>query len=219
MGWFRRKFFTGLLILLPTVVTGWVLYRFFVSVDSILLRPLVQRYPFLDIPGLGFLGVVLIILLTGVFAGNFIGRGVISWLESLVLRIPLISRIYIAIKQMSEVFLKQERTVFKRAVLVEYPRPGVYAVAFVTSVWKQKDIKGKERTFLNIFLPTTPNPTSGFFLMVPEEEAVPFDYTTEQAMKLIISGGAVLPNDISASSEGGQGQWKSPGGSDRRNHQ
>ena len=104
MGWLRRRFLTGLLILLPTVITGYVLYRFFISVDSILLNPLVQRYPFLDIPGLGFLGVFLIILLTGVFAGNFIGSAIISWTESFVFRIPLISRVYIAIKQMSEVF-------------------------------------------------------------------------------------------------------------------
>ncbi len=193
MGWLRRRFFTGLLILLPTVVTGYVLYRFFVSVDSILLNPLVQRYPFLDIPGLGFLGVFLIILLTGVFAGNFFGSTIISWVESLVFRIPLVSRVYIAIKQMSEVFFKQERTVFKRAVLIQYPRPGIYAVAFVTSKWKQKDIDGREKTFVNVFLPTTPNPTSGFFLMVPEDETIPFDYTTEEAMKLIISAGAVLP--------------------------
>ena len=193
MGWLRRRFFTGLLLLLPTVVTGYVLYRFFISVDSILLNPLVQRYPFLDIPGLGFLGVFLIILLTGVFASNFFGSTIISWAESLVFKIPLIGRVYIAIKQMSEVFFKHERTVFKRAVLIQYPRPGIYAVAFMTSTWKQKDIDGCERTFVNIFLPTTPNPTSGFFLMVPEDETIPFDYTIEEAMKLIISAGAVLP--------------------------
>ena len=207
MGWLRRRFFTGLLILLPTVITGYVLYRFFISVDSILLNPLVQRYPFLDIPGLGFLGVFLIILLTGVFAGNFIGSAIISWTESFVFRIPLISRVYIAIKQMSEVFFKQERTVFKRAVLIEYPRPGIYAVAFVTSTWKQKDIDGRERTFVNVFLPTTPNPTSGFFLMVPDDETIPFDYTTEEAMKLIISAGAVLPG----MSGSGNGKVKGPG--------
>jgi uncharacterized membrane protein len=193
MGWLRRRFFTGLLLLLPTVVTGYVLYRFFISVDSILLDPLVQRYPFLDIPGLGFLGVFLIILLTGVFASNFFGSTIISWAESLVFKIPLIGRVYIAIKQMSEVFFKHERTVFKRAVLIQYPRPGIYAVAFMTSTWKQKDIDGHVRTFVNIFLPTTPNPTSGFFLMVPEDETIPFDYTIEEAMKLIISAGAVLP--------------------------
>jgi uncharacterized membrane protein len=192
MGWFRRKFLTGLIILLPTVVTIYIFYRIFVSVDNV-LKPLVLRYPFLDIPGLGVLSVVLIILLTGVFAGNFFGRTIISWLETVVFRIPLFSRMYIAIKQLSEVFLKQERTVFKRTILVQYPRPGIYVVAFVTSTWRFKDEKGEERSFVNVFLPTTPNPTSGLFLMIPEEEAIPFDYTIEEALKLVISGGAVLP--------------------------
>jgi uncharacterized membrane protein len=197
MGWFRRKFFTGLIILLPTVITAYVFYRLFVSIDSI-LEPVVMRYPFLDIPGLGFLSVILIILLTGIFAGNFFGSTIITWMESVVFRIPLISRIYIAIKQLSEVFLKQERTVFKRAVLVQYPRPGIYVVGFVTSSWRFKDENGNEKTFVNIFLPTTPNPTSGLFLMVPEEEVMPFDYTIEEALKLVISGGAVLPGSKAA---------------------
>jgi len=192
MGWFRRKFLTGLIILLPTVVTIYIFYRVFVSFDNI-LEPLVLKYPFLDIPGLGVLSVVLIVLLTGIFAGNFFGRTIISWLETVVFRIPLFSRMYIAIKQLSEVFLKQERTVFKRAILVQYPRPGIYVVAFVTSTWRFKDETGEERSFVNVFLPTTPNPTSGLFLMIPEEEAIPFDYTIEDALKLVISGGAVLP--------------------------
>jgi uncharacterized membrane protein len=197
MGWFRRKFFTGLIILLPTVVTAYVFYRLFVSIDNI-LEPVVMRYPFLDIPGLGFLSVILIILLTGIFAGNFFGGTIIAWMESVVFRIPLISRIYIAIKQLSEVFLKQERTVFKRAVLIQYPRPGIYVVGFVTSSWRFKDENGNEKTFVNIFLPTTPNPTSGLFLMVPEAEVMPFDYTIEDALKLVISGGAVLPGEKAA---------------------
>lgn len=192
MGWFRRRFFTGLIILLPTVVTIYIFYRIFVSMDNI-LEPLVLRYPILDIPGLGFLSVLLIVLLTGIFAGNFFGRTIISWLETVVFRIPLFSRMYIAIKQLSEVFLKHERTVFKRAILIQYPRHGIYVVAFVTSTWRFKDETGEEKSFINVFLPTTPNPTSGLFLMLPEEEAIPFDYTIEDALKLVISGGAVLP--------------------------
>jgi uncharacterized membrane protein len=197
MGWFRRKFLTGLIILLPTVITGYVFYRVFVSIDNI-LEPIIARYPFLDIPGLGFLSVLLIILLTGVFAGNFFGSSIITWVESVAFRIPLFSRIYIAIKQLSEVFLKQERTVFKRAILIQYPRPGIYVVGFVTSAWQVKDENGNDKTFINIFLPTTPNPTSGLFLMVPEEEVLPFDHTIEDALKLVISGGAVLPGDRAA---------------------
>ena len=92
MGWLRRNFFTGLVILLPTVVTGYVLYRIFVSVDSI-LRPVVNRYPFLDFPGLGFIGVILIIMLTGIFAGNLIGRRIIGWMERVVTQIPRMSDI------------------------------------------------------------------------------------------------------------------------------
>ena len=199
MGWFRRKFLTGLIILLPTVVTIYIFYRIFISVDNI-LEPLILRYPFLDIPGLGVLGVVLIVLLTGIFAGNFFGKTIISWLETVVFRIPLFSRMYLAIKQLSEVFLKQERTVFKRTILVQYPRTGIYVVAFVTSTWSLKDETGEERNFVNVFLPTTPNPTSGLFLMIPEDEVIPFDYTIEEALKLVISGGAVLPGADSTES-------------------
>ncbi len=200
MGWFRRKFLTGLIILLPTVVTIYIFYRIFISMDNI-LEPLVLRYPFLDIPGLGFLGVLLIVLLTGIFAGNFFGRTIISWLETVVFRIPLFNRMYIAIKQLSEVFLKQERTVFKRAILIQYPRHGIYVVGFVTSTWLFKDETGEKKSFINVFLPTTPNPTSGLFLMIPEEEAIPFDCTIEEALKLVISGGAVLPGTDSAEKE------------------
>ena len=212
MGWFRRKFLTGLIILLPTVVTIYIFYRIFVSMDNI-LEPLVLRYPILDIPGLGFISVLLIVLLTGIFAGNFFGRTIIAWLETVVFRIPLFSRMYIAIKQLSEVFLKQERTVFKRAILIQYPRPGIYVVAFVTSTWSFKDETGEERSFINVFLPTAPNPTSGFFLMIPEEEAIPFDHTIEDALKLVISGGAVLPG-----AEGTEGRLQTPPGSPGSKH-
>lgn len=193
MGWFRRNFLTGLLILLPTVITMYVLYRIFVSIDNI-LRPLAEKYPFLDFPGLGFIGIILIILLTGVFAGNFIGRKIISWIEEgIIFKIPLVSRVYQAIKQMSEVFLKTNRTGFRKAILIQYPRPGIYVVGFVTSTWKFRGQDGDEQIFINVFLPTTPNPTSGLFLMLPEHEAIPLDCTIEEALKMVISGGAVLP--------------------------
>jgi len=192
MNWFKKKFLTGLVILLPTVITVYVFYRLFRSVDS-LLKPLADKYPVLDIPGLGFVGVILIILITGVLAGNLIGRTVIGWFERLIEKIPMISRIYIAIKQISEVFFKPERTVFKEAILIEYPRHGIFVIGFVTSYYDFKDSDGNERRFVNVFLPTTPNPTSGLFLMVPEEEVTPMNCTMEDALKMVISGGAVLP--------------------------
>lgn len=210
-GWFRRRFLTGLVILLPTVLTAWILILVFRSVDS-LLRPVVARYPFLDIPGLGFMAVIFVVFLTGVLAGNFIGRRIIRWLEVLVDRIPLVRRVYNAIKQMSEVFLKEERTVFRRAVIIEYPRRGIYSVAFETSTWKRGGGSGEEKVFLNVFLPTTPNPTSGFFLIVPEEDTIPMRCGVEEALKMVISGGAVIPyspvidGSLPGSVEGRQGQ-------------
>jgi uncharacterized membrane protein len=188
--WIRNKFFTGLIILLPTLLTGWILYRLFKSVDSILM-PIVERYPFLDIPGLGFFTVVIILLLTGIFAGNFIGRRIIHWLEKGIGQIPLVSRLYIAFKQMSEVFLQEKRTAFRTAIIIEYPRRGVYSVGFVTSTWSYRDPEGTDRVFYNVFLPTTPIPTSGLFLMIPEEDTIPMNCSVEEALKMVISGGAI----------------------------
>jgi len=194
MGWFRRKFLTGLLIILPILVTGWILYHFFNSVDNI-IKPLAERYPYIDFPGLGFIGVILIIFLVGVLGANLIGRKIIGWLDSIVFRIPLINRMYIAVKQISEVFLRQERTVFRKAVLIQYPSPGTFAVGFVTRHSKFRTAEGSYRNFVNIFLPTTPNPTSGFFLMVPEEKVIDLDCSVEEALKMVISGGAVQPGE------------------------
>ncbi len=189
--WLRRKFITGLVILLPTVLTGWILFRLFVSVDN-LLRPVVARYPFLDLPGLGLAAVLLILLLTGIFAGNFIGRRIIHWVEKGIGQIPLVSRLYTAFKQMSEVFLQEKRTAFRRAIIIEYPRRGVYSVGFVTSTWTYRDAEGNDHVFINVFLPTTPIPTSGLFLMIPEEDVIPMKCSVEEALKMVISGGAII---------------------------
>ncbi len=192
MNWFRRSFFTGLLVLLPTVVTVYVLYRVFVWVDGF-LKPIIARYPFLDIPGLGFFGVIVIVLLAGILGGNLFGKTLYRWFESGLEKIPLVRSIFVAIKQVSEVFLKQDRSVFKEVVLVEYPRPGVYIIGLVTSSWRFAGADGTERDYITIFLPTTPNPTSGFFLMVSRKDAIPTDLSIEDALKMVISAGAVVP--------------------------
>ena len=215
--WLRRKFLTGLVILLPTVLTGWILFRLFISVDSI-LRPIVARYPFLDIPGLGFITVIIILLLMGIFAGNFIGRRIIHWAEKGIGQIPLVSRLYTAFKQMSEVFLQEKRTAFRRAVILEYPRRGVYSVGFVTSTWSYHDSSGRERVFINIFLPTIPIPTSGLFLMVPEEDTTPMNCSVEEALKMVISGGAIISSipAIDAAREAAEGSDSAAGDSSSR---
>lgn len=190
--WLRIKLLTGLVIILPTTITAWVIYKIFISFDNI-LKPLLEKYPFLDLPGLGFISVILMILLIGILASNLIGRTIIGWIENLVTSIPLVSRIYTAIKQISEVFLRQRRTAFTRAVLIEYPRRGIYSIGFVTSAITIKDPEGNPRRFINLFLPTTPNPTSGYYLMIPQEDVININCSVEEALKLVISGGAVLP--------------------------
>lgn len=190
--WFRRRFLTGLLVLLPTVLTAYVLYRIFKWVDG-LLKPIVARYPFLDIPGLGFVAVIVIILLAGVLGGGFFGRTLFKWVEGGFEKIPMVRSIYVSIKQVSEVFLDQERSVFKEVVFVQYPRMGLYTLGLVTSTVRFRGADGVEREYITIFLPTTPNPTSGFFVLVPREETIPSSMSIQDAMTMIISGGAVVP--------------------------
>jgi uncharacterized membrane protein len=205
--WFKKRFLTGLLVLMPTVITAYVLYRLFVWVDGI-LGPITARYPYLDIPGLGVVGVLVIILLAGIVGGGLFGRTLFGWFEGGMERIPMVRSIYVAIKQVSEVFLKQDRTVFKEVVFVQYPRPGIYAVGFVTSEWRFKGADGLGRNFRTVFLPTVPNPTTGIFIMVRPEEAIPSDLSIEDAMKMVFSGGAVVPpghQHVAGGLEGGGG--------------
>jgi uncharacterized membrane protein len=204
MRWLKRRFLTGLLVLMPTVLTVYVLYRIFIWVDGI-LQPVFARYPFLDIPGLGFLGVIVIILLAGIVGGGFFGRTLFRWFEGGLEKIPMVRSIYVAIKQVSEVFLNQERSVFKEVVLVQYPRPGVYVIGFVTSTWRFTAADAQEHDFVTIYLPTTPNPTSGILLMVRREEVIPSDLSLEDAMKMVISGGAVVPSGHRSAADGAAG--------------
>ncbi|MCK5618024.1 MAG: DUF502 domain-containing protein, partial [Candidatus Krumholzibacteria bacterium] len=191
----RRRFLAGVLILTPTVVTGWIFWKVFSSVDNI-LAPLQARYPIIDWPGVGFVVVLILILLTGIFAGNFIGRRVISQGERVVYNLPLIRRIYTAVKEISEVFLSDRKTVFREVVLIRYPHKDSFAMAFVTREGTGffNNLTGK--TLLNVFVPTTPNPTSGFLLLVPEKDVIRVPIKVEEGLKMVISGGAFTANAI-----------------------
>lgn len=192
MRYLRRHFFTGLLVLAPTVVTGWLVWKIFITIDN-LIEPLQKRFPLIDIPGIGFALVLLLILVTGVLAGNLVGRRIIGFGEKLLRRLPLIRRIYTASKELSEVFLAEKKTAFRRVVLIRYPHAASFALAFVTGegVGYFNGIVGEE--LVNVFIPTTPNPTSGFLLMIPKRETFPVDISVEEAMKMVISGGAFTP--------------------------
>ena len=191
----RNRFITGLLILLPAVVTGWIIWKIFSSVDS-LLGPLQERFPIIDQPGVGFVAVLLLIILTGIFAGNFIGRRVIGRGERILFRLPIIRRIYIAVKELSQVFLAGERMALKEVVLFQYPHEHSYALGFVTQNGTKKfnDLIGRE--ILSVFVPTTPNPTSGFLLFIPEDRVIRVPISSEEGLKMIVSGGVFIPERL-----------------------
>ncbi|NIM18976.1 MAG: DUF502 domain-containing protein [Candidatus Latescibacteria bacterium] len=192
MRFLRKYFLTGILILTPVLVTGYILWKVFSSIDN-LLGPLQKRYPIIDIPGLGFIIIIVLIVLTGFFAGNLIGRRIIHVGERLLNYIPLVPRIYNAVKELSQVFLADRKTAFQEVVLVRYPHPGSFALAFVTREGSEyfNSLVGSE--VVNVFVPTTPNPTSGFLLLVPKKDVLKVSITVEEGMKMVISGGAFSP--------------------------
>ncbi|HMB70995.1 MAG TPA: DUF502 domain-containing protein [bacterium] len=188
----RRYFLTGIVAILPVGVTAWVLVRVFVAVDGN-VSPWLVRWIGFEIPGLGFLVTILFVLLIGVFASNLIGRQVISRFEKLFGRLPLISKIYIAVKQIGDGILGSRKNLFEQAVMFEYPRRGTWAIGFVTSEHHGFVVEHTGKAHYHVFVPTTPNPTSGFLLFIPEDEIIPLDISVEDGLKLVISGGAVSP--------------------------
>ncbi len=197
--WRRLKtyFLTGLVVLIPLVLTAYIIWKLFNAIDG-LLRGLVshvlERF---GIPisslGLGFVSVILLILLTGVIAKNYFGRKVIQLGELIFVRIPLINRIYRAIQQISNAFFSERREVFKKAVLIEYPRKGVYSLAFLTQETRGEIHERLKQDLVSVFLPTTPNPTSGFLLFIPKRDVIETNMSIEEALKLVISGGVISP--------------------------
>jgi len=198
---FRIYFGTGLLVLAPISLTIWIIYQLFLRIDGI-LRGLVYKI-FHDalgvslgshpIPGLGFIALLLLITITGALARIYVGRKLITLGERAVAGIPIISRIYSTIQQISRAFLSEKREVFKKAVLFEYPRPGIYSIGFFTQDTKGMVQDALDCDVVSVFLPTTPNPTSGFLLFVPKTEIIELDMPVEEALKLVISGGAIVP--------------------------
>jgi len=192
----RIWFFSGLIVLIPIATTIYILWFLFSKVDG-LLKGVFYKFssslglkPF---PGLGFLTVMLIILLVGIFASNYIGRKILQIGDRMLTRVPLVSSIYSTIQKISQAFLSGEKAVLRQAVLFEYPRKGIYSIGFVTSEsWSEAKRKTGKQT-ISVFLPTTPNPTSGYLLLIPKEDIIPLQISVEDALKLIVSGGSVVP--------------------------
>jgi uncharacterized membrane protein len=194
----RTYFITGLLVLTPLVLTIFIIWKLFIGIDGLLQGFISNMLERVGVPatkyGLGFISVILLILLTGLIARNYFGRKVIKLGENVLSKIPLISRIYMAIQQISNAFLSEKREVFKKAVLIEYPRKGIYSIGFFTQDTRGEVQERLNRDVVSVFLPTTPNPTSGFLLFVPKSDVTELDMSIEEALKLVISGGAIVPS-------------------------
>lgn len=200
---FRANFWAGLVALLPLYLTIILLWNLFLLVDGILkgvvrllLGNIIGWIYFRThyIPGLGFITVILMVLIAGMIARNFMGRRLVAIGNNLMAKIPLVNKLYKAIDQISQAFLSDKREVFQKAVLVEFPRKGVYSIAFFTQDTQGPIQDALPADVISIFLPSTPNPTTGFLLFVPKTDVIPLDLSVEEALKLVISGGAIVPN-------------------------
>jgi len=181
---------TGIVVILPSVVTIWVLWGLFNFIDG-----LAQKIPghLPGIPGIGVVIFLAVILCVGIFATNVIGKRIIARAENAMARIPLANKIYGAVRQMSAVVLGTDKSLFSKVVLVEYPRKGIFSIGFITTEnGGEIDYRTSKQT-MGVFVPTTPNPTSGLFVFVPVEELIFLDMSTEDGVKIVISGGVVNP--------------------------
>ena len=198
----RTAFITGLLILLPLGVTvfiiGTVLDRIGNPASELFFNFIDQRFrelPAVEIPLqlVSLLIVFLIITALGYFSRIFIGQLFLRFFERILTRLPLISQVYNTVKQLVDTFSQQKKAVFQEVVMIEYPRKGIYAIGFLTNQAKGEVQSLTGENLVNVFVPTTPNPTSGFLLMLPHEDVIPMQMSVADGMKTIISGGAVTP--------------------------
>jgi len=190
----RRWLIAGMLVWLPLGATLLVI-RFVINLLDVSLLLIPESYrP--EIPGLGVLLSVLLVLGTGAIAANYIGSKLVVWTEAMLSRIPLVRTVYGGIKKLAETIFSEKSVSFRQPILIEYPRKGLWSVAFVTGdpIGEVQD-KTSEHV-LTCFVPTTPNPTSGFIVLVPDRDIIRLDMSVEAAMRLVISLGVVTPEDV-----------------------
>ena len=209
----RNTFIAGLAVIAPGILTVWLVWNVITWIDGLVLPLIPARFhPQVligwDVPGVGVAVFVIFTLIMGYFTRGFIGRTLVGWGERIVETMPIVRTIYNAVKQIADTILARSAPTFDRACLVQYPRPGIWAVAFISTTTRGEigDRLGERGEMISVFLPTTPNPTSGFLLFVPRADVIELDMGIEDAAKLIISAGLVYPESRklkSAVSDGG----------------
>lgn len=190
----KRYFITGLLIWIPLVITVWVITLVIHTLESVVPAFLSSQSLFgVQIPGFQVVLVLLVVFFSGLFGANFIGRTLLERWEHLLGRIPLVRSIYNSVKQVSDTVLSPNGQAFRDAVLVQYPRHGAWTIAFLTGVPSGEVAEKLGGDYVSVYVPTTPNPTSGFFLMMPRSEVQVLDISVDAALKYIVSMGVVAP--------------------------
>ncbi len=194
MGNFKKYFLTGVAVTVPALVTIWVVYKL-LELTNETFSPWVIKLVGRNIPGLSIAFLVIIILiiaLIGMLASHWIGRKFINLTETVFARIPIIRVVYLTLKQIADVLTIDKKGALLKAVLVEYPRRGIYTIGFVTSEYTVY-IAGKEEEVATVFIPTTPNPTSGMLMLLPSRDLIPLNISIEDSLKLVVSGGVLAP--------------------------
>jgi uncharacterized membrane protein len=192
----KNELVTGIVLTAPIAGTLWIVYAIVHSIDSLFpdeYRPLVLGHP---LPGVGIISVIALALLVGFFAHNFIGRRLVDWTDRSLAKIPIFGGTYGLFKQVFESVFGQGAHSFQRAVLIEYPRNGIFTIAFVTDEKVSGVLGGKDRDLISVFVPTTPNPTSGFYMLVDKALVRDLDMPVETAFKIVISMGIAKEPEI-----------------------
>ena len=183
----KRHLIAGRLAIVPIALTFWILRFLFRFLDSF-TAPILKNIG-IEIPGLGIILTLLFIFLLGLFITNVLGRTIFNWGEKILTKLPLVNTIYKAVKQITNAFSGKSMKNFKQVIFIQYPRKGLWTMCFVTN--QSKNESGDE--FYHVFVPTTPNPTSGVFIVIPQKDAVHPDISVEEGLKSIISGGIIDP--------------------------
>lgn len=203
----RRYLLTGIVVTAPVSITIYLTYIFITFIDHHVgrmipkdwfLEHLGDFYSETAVPGLGLIVVIAFFIIIGWFATNVLGRFIIRIYEYVLDRVPVIRTLYSAVKQIFETVMTSQSTAFREPVMLEYPRKGVWSIGFVTGRSEGEVQRVTAKETINVFVPTTPNPTSGYLLFVPKKELVFLDMTVEEAVKLVVSAGIIIPPDRGA---------------------
>jgi uncharacterized membrane protein len=193
----RKWLFAGLLVVLPVAITAWVIQWIVGTLDQTLLILPVAWHPDrlfgIHIPGLGVVLALGILLLVGAITSNFIGRRLLAWSDRLMNRIPVVRSIYSGVKQVSDTLFSENGNAFRTAVLVQWPRPDVWTIGFVTGTPGGDVANHLPGDFLSVYVPTTPNPTGGYFVMLRKSDCIELRMSVDEALRYVISMGVVVP--------------------------